>query len=209
MHEKTGSWGQVVLLCRFAVSCLLLVSSQFAGAQATMRPFSADQVKTMGKRTTAGKVYASEKAVRVESQDDKGKQSITIVRLDRKAMWVLMPAQKMYMDMDMGSFGPVASEWTASAEGAKVQRELLGTEQVGASHCDKYRVHTTYEGHVYESIEWDAKELDGFPITRQGEKGDWSTEYQNVHLGPQDPSLFEIPAGYEKMSLGGMFKPQS
>lgn len=53
-----------------------------------------------------------------------------------------------------------------------------------------------------------AKELDGFVVKRADEKGQWSTEYHNVRLSPQDPSLFEIPSGYQKMSMGGMRVPQ-
>jgi hypothetical protein len=186
-----------------AILCASLLGGIGVHAQSIMRSFSADQLETTGKRTTTGKVYGNDKAFRVESQDNKGKHSITILRLDRKAVWVLMPDQKMYMDM--GGIGIAASQLATSAEGAKVERESLGAEQVGAYHCDKYRVQTTYEGHVYKSFEWDAKELGGFPVKQQGEKGEWSKEYQNVHLGPQDASLFEIPEGYKKMDLGGMF----
>ena len=172
-------------------------------AQAHNPSFSADQVQVIGKRTTTSKVYSSEKAVRIE-KEEKGKPSITIMHLDRKAVWVLNPEQKTYMDM--GGIGQAGMEMASSMEGAKVQRDPLGSEQVGAYYCDKFRVQTTYEGHVYTSIEWDAKELNGFPVKQADEKGSWSKEYQNVKLGPQDPSLFEVPPGYQKIDLAGMFK---
>jgi hypothetical protein len=186
----------------------LLLGCVASFAQSPFRPFSADQIQTTGKRVTTGRVYFNEKAVRLESEQ-KGKQTITIMRLDHKAVWVLTPAQKTYMDM--GGLGALGMEWASSAEGAKVQREALGSEQVGAYHCDKYRVHTTWENHVYTSLEWDAKELDGFPVKQADEKGSWSKQYQNVRLGPQDPSLFEIPADYKKIDLGGLgglFQPR-
>jgi len=65
---------------------------------AIFRPFSADQTHTVGKKTTTGKVYAIEKAFRVEGEE-KGKKSISIMRFDRKVMWVLMPDQRMYLEM--------------------------------------------------------------------------------------------------------------
>jgi len=182
---------------------VLLLGTAMANAQRKNPSFSADQVQVMGKRTTNSKVYSSEKAIRIE-KDDKGKQSITIMRLDQKAVWVLNPAQKTYMDM--GGIGAAGADMASSMEGAKVQRDPLGSEEVGGYHCDKYRVQTTYEGHVYTSMEWDAKELDGFPVKQADEKGAWSKEYQNVHVGAQDPSLFELPAGYQKIDLGGLFK---
>jgi len=191
------------LLCRFAMACALLLSVPVIHAQAHNPSFSADQVQVINKKTTTSKVYSSEKAIRVE-KEEKGKPSITIMHLDRKSVWVLNPDQKTYMDM--GSIGAAGADMASSMEGAKIQRDPLGSEDVGAYHCDKFHVQTTYEGRVYNSIEWDAKELDGFPVKQADDKGKWSKEYQNVKLGPQDPSLFEIPAGYQKIDLGGLFK---
>jgi len=199
---KRALWGRLLLICQFAVLCAALVGSRAAGAQSPPRDFSADVIHTVGKKVTNEKVYSSEKAVRIE-KEEKGKQSITIMHLDRKAVWVLNPEQKTYMDM--GGIGAAGAEMASSMEGARVQRDPLGSEQVGAYHCDKFHVQTTYEGHVYKSLEWDAKELDGFPVKQADEKGSWSKEYQNVKLGPQDPSLFEVPAGYKKLDLGGLF----
>ena len=194
--------GFAVSVAQTAVFGILMFTGIGVHAQLNPRPFSADQITTRGNKTTTAKVYGTEKAIRVESKDNKGKQSINIMRLDQKAVWVLMPDQKMYMDM--GKLGAASMDMATSVEGAKVERESVGSEQVGAYHCDKYRVRATLEGHVYTSFEWDAKELGGFPVKQASEKGDWSKEFQNVQLGPQDPSLFEIPPGYTKMSLGGM-----
>jgi len=193
----------VCLVVRLAIlgSCLLAAVS--AGAQTKNPSFSADQVQTMAGKTSTAKVYESDKAVRLEKQE-KGQQSITIMRLDRKAVWVLNPAQKTYMDL--GGLGAGGADLASRMEGAKVEREALGSEEVGVYHCDKYRVKTTYEGKVYTGIEWDAKELDGFPVKQADQKGKWSKEYQNVKLGAQDPALFEVPSGYQKIDLGGMFK---
>jgi len=203
--RRRFSSGRLHLVCGAAAFCALLLSCTGAGAQALFRPFSADQIHTVGKKTTTGKVYAIEKALRTEAEQN-GKKSISIMRFDRKVMWILMPDQKMYLEM--GNFGAGVAELASTMQGSKVDRTALGSEQVGAYHCDKSRVQVTYEGKQYTSIEWAAKELNGFVVKRQSEKGDWSTEYQNVQLGPQNPSLFEIPAGYQKLNLGGMRMPQ-
>ena len=125
------------------------------------------------------------------------------MRFDRKVMWNLMPAQKMYLEMP----GASLSDWTSWADTQGVQRESLGMEQVGEYHCEKFRVHMEVLGKAATALDWDAKELEGLAVKSQDEKGTWSTEYKNVKLGPQDPSLFEIPAGYQKMSLGGFKLP--
>lgn len=186
--------------------CGALTCIPGANAQSPPRDFSADVIHTTGKKVVNEKVYSSQQAVRIE-KEEKGKKSISIMRLDRKQLLVLMPDQKSYMDM--GSFGQGTADLVNSMEGAKVDRQAQGSESVGPYHCDKYRVQTTYEGHVYTGLEWDAKELNGFPVKQADEKGSWSKEYQNVKLGPQDPSLFEVPPDYKKIDLGGLFKPRS
>ena len=45
-----------------------------------------------------------------------------------------------------------------------------------------------------------------FPVKWEGKNG--SGEMQNIKEGPQPASLFEIPAGYTKMDMGGMQRPQ-
>jgi hypothetical protein len=201
---KRAVWSKLLLVCQLAVSCALLVGSRDAGAQTSIPSFSADEIRTMRKEVTSGKIYASADAVRTEGER-KGKKTISIMRLDKKIVWNLMPDQKMYMEVAFMGSADVAS----MAKDATIEKEPLGSEQVGAYHCDKYRVKATYEGKLYTSIEWDAKELNGFAVKKGDEKGAWTIEYQNVHLGPQDPSLFEVPADYKKVDLGGMFKPRS
>jgi hypothetical protein len=170
-----------------------------------LRPFSADQIHTVNNKTMTGKIYFTPSAMRVEGADAKGNKSVQIMRFDKKVMWNLMPAQTMYLEMPWGNLG----EFAAWADQQGVQRESLGMEQVGDYHCEKFRVHVKVMGRESTSLEWDAKELDGLPVKTQDEKGKWSTEYRNVQLGPQDPSLFEVPAGYQKMSIGGMMGKQN
>jgi len=74
-----------------------------------------------------------------------------------------------------------------------VVRESPGPEHAEPYNCDKFLVHVTFEGNVYAVTEWAAKELNGMVVKAQGEERDWSSEYQNIQIGPQDPSLFEIP----------------
>jgi len=208
MNNKARQFvsGNLLDLGKAALLTAFFLSGVAANAQVRNPSFSADQVQVMRGKTTTSKIYSSEKAIRTESVE-RGKQRITILRLDQKAVWVLDPEQKTYMDT--GGIGASGMEMANNAADAKRQRDLLGSEQVGPYHCDKYHVQITYEGHVYNSIEWDAKELDGFPVKQADDKGSWYKEYQNVKLGPQDPALFEVPSDYRKIDLGALFKPRS
>jgi hypothetical protein len=168
-------------------------------AQSRLSSFSADQIRTIGGRSTTGKIYATDQGVRIEI-NQRGRQAINIVRFDRKIMWVLFPSERTYMEVD--DIGSAVSDLSADTAGLKTEREAIGSEQVGPYHCDKYRVRVSYDGKVYTRVEWDARELHGFAVKKEAADGRWSTEYQNIRPGPQGASLFELPAGYRKMDVG-------
>jgi hypothetical protein len=205
------------LICLAVVSCALLLNSLSVPAQTRPQSFSADQIQTLDGKTTTFKVYATDKAVRREGEVE-GKRSVWITRFDHRVMWVLEPDDNTYsvvrpvwdplkpgMSFDkpsayMSFYGltPGFTEFAHNFAGAKVERESLGLEEVGPYHCDKLRFRVSFERDVYISIEWAAKELGGLVVKGQDEKGERSTEYQNIRPGPQDPSQFEIPKGYKK-----------
>jgi hypothetical protein len=35
----------------------------------------------------------------------------------------------------------------------------------------------------------------------QSEDGQWTVDYKNINFGAQDPSLFEVPEGCQKMQM--------
>jgi hypothetical protein len=205
------------LICLAVVSCALLPTSISVRAQTRPQSFSADQIHTINGKTTTYKVYASDNAVRRESEVE-GKRIVWITRFDHKVMWDLHPDDNTYsvfrpswdplkpgMSFDIPSlymefFGlsPGFTEFAHNFARARVEHESLGPEEVGPYHCDKLRFRVSYERDVYISIEWAAKELGGLVVKGQDEKGEWLTEYQNIQLGPQDRSQFEIPKGYKK-----------
>jgi Domain of unknown function (DUF4412) len=171
-------------------------------AQTTLKPFSADQVLKVAGRTTTGKVYATQNAMRMENLVD-GRQTISIVRSDRKVVWSLLPDRKAYIELSLQSLSDAAT--LQQLPGAqKLEHANLGSEQVGTHLCDKSRVQSTSNGKTSVFDEWAARDLGGFVVKRADENGKWSIEYQNVQFRDQDQSLFEIPAGYQKLDITGM-----
>jgi hypothetical protein len=202
MNGKTGhsGFGSLRLGWRVAVFCVLLFSTRGASAQLFSMPFSADQVVTKDGKTTTAKVYATPTAMRTEGVQD-GKKYITILLYDRKVLWSLMPDEKMYFEMPIPAGAQVAAGMKEMMKGVQVKQESLGSEQVGGYHCDKTRMTVTWQGVTGTTIEWAAKELNGFVVKKQDKTTGELTEYKNIRLGPQDASLFELPAGYKKMSM--------
>jgi len=108
---------------------------------------------------------------------------------------------ELYNEMPIPAGAQVAAGMKEMMKGVQVKQESLGSEQVGGYHCDKTRMTVTWQGVTGTTIEWTAKELNGFVVKKQDETTGELTEYKNIRLGPQDPSLFELPAGYKKMSM--------
>jgi hypothetical protein len=188
-------------ICKAVIGFGLLFVNGGVNADQPFKPFSAHQVVTIGGTTIMGKVFAANNAVRFQ---DQGGQFIHIVRADRGIIWALLPAQKAYLELPLRPEGQLMTSLTPRSNVQTLHRDTLGSEQLSVYHCDKSRVQTLLSGKTHTWIEWAAKELNGFVVKRQDEEGSWSIEYQNVRLGPQDASIFEVPAGYHRIDIGGM-----
>ncbi len=171
------------------------------------KPFTADMVVTSGKRNGQaihGKMYAAEQAMRMDLEAEPGMESSTIVRFDKKVVWVLMPGEQRYMEMPIT---PRAG-MTAALRNTGVKYELqdLGAEKVGSYDCEKYRVHWTDHEQSGSGFVWVATggDVKGFIVRAEDEKSGATNEYRNIRPGAPPASMFEVPAGYQKMEMPGM-----
>jgi outer membrane lipoprotein-sorting protein len=159
--------------------------------------FSAQMI-TRGAHTegTQGKIYV--KGDKIRQEFGGGEEAhISILRPDKQVVWMVMPGQKMYMEMPL----------TAQATGKmmqmpqdEAQTKLLGTETVNGYAADKYETVTKNNGKSAKHYVWVAKKL-GLPIKMTGPDHSFSMEYQNIKEGEVPDSLFEIPAGCQKMTM--------
>jgi len=162
--------------------------------------FSVEMVTHAGGQDIATKMYKDKDKTRMETSMP-GMDSISIVRQDLKKMYTLMPGQKMYMEMELNP-AMVAADVTAPK--GEVKWEKLGSETVNGTACDKYKLTSTLEGKTTEMFYFlDSK---GYPVrtemTMAGQT--MSVDYKNWKEGSQEASLFEIPAGYNKMQMPAM-----
>jgi hypothetical protein len=210
----------VVVTC-VVTFCVVLLCSAGVDAQTSLQAFSADEQHTVKTApslpagtpaqttTTTGKIYGSANAVRTEMKaEGDGRESITIVRLDRNVAYRLDvlnhgDIEWPYAD-DTGASG---AEFASYLPGAAVERQTLGSEQIAGYPCKKWRVQVTFKGHVYTSLEWAAPELQNFVVRRQGEHGEWSSQYSNIRFGAQKPELFEVPTGYQAIKFSRDWTP--
>jgi len=169
-----------------------------AAAAANAAEFSADMVmKGPDGQTMSGKVFVKGQKIRQEMQQG-GERVITILRMDKKLSWVLMVDEKVYMEMKMRESAEDPS-LVEKADPAKIRR--LGKETVNGFVCEKIQV--TDKNAVI--TQWISEEL-GWPIKGEvkAPEGVSSHEYKNIRKAPVPDDLFEVPKGFQKMTVPGM-----
>ncbi|MGH9789470.1 MAG: DUF4412 domain-containing protein, partial [Candidatus Acidiferrales bacterium] len=167
-------------------------------AKFNMPPFAADQVVSQpGGAQYRSRMYMGQNGYRMET-NQMGQQSIAIQRYDLQVIWVLMPADKTYMETPVQQQASMMD--MARDPETKVERQLVGPEPVGEYRCLKYRMRITHRGNTWTGSLWVAPELKDFPVKWADDATNTVVEFQNIRLGEPDRSLFEVPPGYRKMT---------
>ncbi|MFA6079619.1 MAG: DUF4412 domain-containing protein [Candidatus Omnitrophota bacterium] len=161
-------------------------------SQAYASDFSADMVSTTNEGTFKGKIYVSKDRVRMEVP-----QSITITRMDKKVLWILMPSNKMYMEQPFDPRNIVVATEKMPGE---IERKLLGKESVNGVVADKYSVTAEVDGMRESVFQW-IEPASKVPIKTMAQDGSWTMEYQNMKMGPSPDSMFEVPPEYQKINM--------
>ena len=163
------------------------------------KEMSATVVSNSGGRTNQSKLYMKADKVRMENEMAGG--SYTIVRKDLKKVWMVMPPSKTYMEMGEGKKEEAAiPEEKVKGE---VSRKVIGSETIDGHPCTKYEVIVKVGDKTMNTYQWMATDIN-FPVKTAAVDGSWSMEYKDIKLGSQPDSLFELPAGYQKMSMPAM-----
>jgi outer membrane lipoprotein-sorting protein len=172
------------------VFSVLLAMPIFLVAAGAAVEFSADMVIVpKGDEPVKGKIFVKGDKIRQETTEEDETQ-IMIIRPDKKVTWMITPEEKTYMEMPYQSSDKTFEEWTAEKE---KNAKPLGEETVSGMPCKKFEVVEDGE----KTIFWLSKQF-AFPI--KVEDSDVTMEYKNIKLGTLDDSLFELPAGYERMT---------
>jgi outer membrane lipoprotein-sorting protein len=192
MKNKTQLRFGLIMIILFVAVLSLSVSSNAA-------EFSADMINTSPMGNIEGKMFFKEGNFRQEMMIG-GQNQITIFRKDKEVVWVLMPAQMMYMEMQAGSQQNMARVDPDEIDKLG-EKEYLGKEKVNGYMCSKYR-YTFHDKSSGTAIYWISDKLQ-FPIKMQtqGTSGSMSMEYRNIQEKTVPASLFNIPGGFQKMSM--------
>ncbi len=174
-------------ICIVMITCCLFV---WAGMSVAAE-FSADLVvKAQGEQEILGNVKIKGNKMRQEVMDEGEKQTL-IVRPDMGVTWMIIPEEKMYMEIPYQSGNKTFEEWSTDKES---KAKFLGDETVAGQPCKKYEL---VEDDVTTYF-WVSKKM-SFPIKVVDE--DTIMEYRNIKEGSVSDSEFDLPQGYEKMSV--------
>ena len=183
--QQAGMWA-------FVLALMFLLAGAAPAAE-----FSATMITKAGAQETQGKIFVKGDKFRNEMKADGGTQ-ISIVRLDKKVMWLIMPAEKSYMEMPLN---PQATEqMMLKKPEAQVEMKLLGKETVNGYETEKYETSVRHRGEAMKQYIWLSKKL-GMPIKVAAADGSHSMEYRDIEEGGVSDALFEPPRGYQKMQM--------
>lgn len=186
-----------------AAALCVATTASFAGPLPTPTvEYSADRIMETSAGTFEGKVYSSKGKERTET-NMKGMQSVMIVRPDKQEGYMLMPAQKMYMQMDLAK----AKQQSGGGAPDDVQITEVGSETVEGQATTKYKLimkDGSAGGFMWFTKDGVMVKMDA--VMKDGkDKSRITMTLKNLTIGAQDASLFEVPAGFTKLpSMGNM-----
>lgn len=194
---------------KFAVRAVVLfVAVLFAGVafgadMSSLKNYSADMETTTTQGTFTSRIFYKDTKMRMESTG-KGKGGINIMRPDKKVMWIVMPDQKSYMEMSLDmSRQDIQSK--LQDPNIKVDKEFIANDVVDKHPAKKYHMTITTSGKKEKSgYIWEATDLSNFPVKHESEDKKTSTVWKNIKTGGVTDSVFEVPAGYKKMTMPAM-----
>lgn len=143
-----------------------------------------------------------------------GRNMIMIMRHDKKLAWMLVPEQKMYMEMSYADQAQYCNWPCANIEKAKLAEgkgyTTLGQETVNGVETTKYKMvcidkkNQTIEGQFWVAANGVVIKMDFTATAKDGKPQHAVIELRDMKIAEQSPALFEIPKDYSKMSMQGM-----
>lgn len=181
MWRKTSKWLLPWLLLA------LMAPLSVSGAE-----FSATMVLKQQGRVMPGKIYIKDGKMRQDFIDENG-HTITIVRRDKRRVWIIMPWEKTYVELPLSVYLP--GQFLQIPPEA-VSRRRVCTEEMCGYQVD--RIEISVPGDSRQTY-WVAPKL-GVPIKAVCPARQYSVEYSNISERQLEDRLFEVPPGCQKVA---------
>jgi hypothetical protein len=192
----------------FFLSFFLITGGAYAaGLPEPKVEFSADSYVQTGNYTSESKIYRSMDKERRELDLGDSKQ-VVISRMDKNVIWMLMPAQNLYMEMSLSDQKTKQGAGEFSYE--EITQTVVGEEMIEGMKSIKSKISvkdfsgTTFQGYMWTTKDGITLKMDTVTVGK-GQPFQIKMHLKNVKIGKQDPNIFEIPSGYTKMDMGFPF----
>jgi hypothetical protein len=167
---------------------VLIIPTLAQGAE-----FSAQMIVKDADKTFPGRIYVRDGKMRQEFVDEQGR-TVTIVRPDKKVVWVIIPPHQSYLEMPLkaelpGQFLQMPPQAT--------NKHLVGHDLIAGYETDKYQVSVPSDRRCEIQNIWVAKKL-GVPIKMECRERQFSLEYKSIKEEKVPERLFELPLGGQK-----------
>lgn len=158
--------------------------------------FSASMILKDGGKIMPGKLYVKGDKMRHEFLDEQG-HTVTIVRKDKKVVWVVLPRDRVYLEMPLKRELP--GQFLQVPDNALKKRKIC-TETVNGYPTERLQVTVPGDGFgpMIQTF-WVCDRL-GLPLKMECKEKNFSVEYKDIKEGPVADRLFEPPPGYRKMT---------
>jgi len=199
MHEprKKAMFTRLAILSALALAPL----ADAASPPALTAEYSANRRIESDQGVIEGSIAAAPGKERSEMRVG-GISTVMILRTDRQLGWMLMPAQKMYQEMDFAR----AAQQSGSVAQDQVELELVGSETVSGLETTKYKFVSkdrSAGGFLWYTAEGIPAKMD--VLSKSGRKNSRMTvTLEDIRIGTQDPAVFELPAGFSRLPGAGL-----
>ena len=180
------------------IGCLFILALLILAGNAAAAQFSALMLIKDGDKFMTGKIYVQDGKMRQEFSDEEG-QSITIVRPDKKVVWIILPRHRAYAELPLK--GKLPGQFIQIPPDA-VTKRLVGKETVNGYETEKYEVAVRGGPGLEQQTIWLATKL-GIPVKLIAKDRQFSEEYKSIREAPQADRLFDLPPGYNKLDAAG------
>jgi hypothetical protein len=174
-----------------AVGCLAwLAVAPPAGAL----EFSADQITKINGRSRKANIYYRDDRWRLEHHD-LGPVNVTIVRKDKRVMWLLLSRMKHFKTEP---YDPDQAPKVAERMDGEIAREEIGTEVLDGHPTTLYQVTVRRGDRTEVYYQWLATDI-RFPLKLARKDGSWIVEYRHVKLRPTSDYLYQLPLNFRPL----------
>jgi len=192
-----------------ALLSALPAEAQLLGLEQYLSPpsvdYAADVVMTADGDKVDGKIMRATGKERRELTVE-GEIEIIVIRLDRRLVWSLAPDDKLYVESSLDeALGRVPGPAGKPRE-AQLTVTALGSETIDGLHATKKKVSgkegdgSPVEGTVWMSDQGIVLRAESDIVDEDGKHHMLRMELKNLRIGPQNSTLFEIPAGYKRVT---------